>query len=185
VRVTTVAGALRRPFAREGVLVSPCFLGALLTASFAKVHWGIAGTVGLRRAHCRAADSPRTPVASPAMRGTWVPVVALLAGCLGSSSAPATKPVVVRVTAHEWGFELSRTQVPVGPVRFVLRNGGRHPHDFAIAGHKTRALGRGATAGFTVTFERQGLHSFRCTVRGHAELGMTGLLGVGRPVPRP
>jgi plastocyanin len=120
------------------------------------------------------------------VRRAWVLVIALLvAGCSGSSAAHEEQPVVVRVTALEWGFELSRTQVPVGPVRFVLTNGGRHPHDFAIAGHKTRALGRGSTASFTVAFARKGLHRFRCTVPGHDELGMTGLLGVGRPVPAP
>jgi len=36
-----------RAVAREGALVSPLFLGALLTASFVKIHWDAAGTVYL------------------------------------------------------------------------------------------------------------------------------------------
>jgi hypothetical protein len=36
-----------RTAVREGALVSPLFLGALLTASFVKIHWDVAGTVYL------------------------------------------------------------------------------------------------------------------------------------------
>ena len=45
--MTAVAGPVPRTVVREGALVSPLFLGALFTASFAKVHWDVAGTVYL------------------------------------------------------------------------------------------------------------------------------------------
>ena len=45
--VTSFATTLPRTAAREGALVSPLFLTALFTVSFAKVHWDVAGTVFL------------------------------------------------------------------------------------------------------------------------------------------
>jgi hypothetical protein len=45
--VTAVTTPMPRAVAREGALVSPLFLGALLTASFVKIHWDVAGTVYL------------------------------------------------------------------------------------------------------------------------------------------
>jgi hypothetical protein len=45
--VTAVASPMPRAVAREGALVGPLFLAALFTASFAKIHWEVAGTVYL------------------------------------------------------------------------------------------------------------------------------------------
>jgi O-antigen ligase len=45
--VTAVTTPMPRTAVREGALVSPLFLGALVTASFVKIHWDVAGTVYL------------------------------------------------------------------------------------------------------------------------------------------
>lgn len=45
--MTAVATPIARAVPREGALVSPLFLAALFTATFAKVHWEAAGTVYL------------------------------------------------------------------------------------------------------------------------------------------
>ena len=80
---------------------------------------------------------------------------------------------------------LSRTSVPLGAVRFVVVNRGSSPHDFAIAGRRTRMLKRGERQTFVVRFKRAGRYTYVCTVPGHAHLGMKGVLRVGTPKPKP
>ena len=91
---------------------------------------------------------------------------------------------VVRVTAKDFSFTLSRRTVPVGRVRFVVVNRGATAHDFSLVGRrKTPVLTTGATASFEVVFTRAATVAYRCTVPGHAALGMKGVLTVGRPRP--
>jgi glucose/arabinose dehydrogenase len=95
----------------------------------------------------------------------------------GSESVPTTN---IRVTAHDYSFALSRRSAPAGRVRFTIVNRGVFPHDFTIAGRKTRLLRRGASAVLTVVFSRPGRYAYRCTVSGHAAAGMRGVFTVGR-----
>jgi glucose/arabinose dehydrogenase len=110
-------------------------------------------------------------------------VVAAASWAGGSAKPP---PVVVRVVARDFSYSLSRRSVPAGRVRFVVVNRGAVGHDFAIAGRRTRLLEPGRSAVLDVTFARKGSYAYRCTVPGHAGLGMKGILAVGRPaLPQP
>jgi glucose/arabinose dehydrogenase len=97
-----------------------------------------------------------------------------------SAKAPAT---VVRVIAREYSYSLSRRSVPAGRVRFVIVNRGVVGHDFAVGGRKSAVLRPGRSTVLEVVFPRAGSYAYRCTVAGHAALGMKGVLRVGRAAP--
>jgi glucose/arabinose dehydrogenase len=108
----------------------------------------------------------------------------LLAGVL-AGAAPArdiaTRTVVIRVTAKDFSFTLSRRSVPAGStVRFVVGNQGGVAHDFAIADKRTRLLRHGQSQAITVSFPRKASIRYVCTVPGHARLGMEGVFAVGK-----
>jgi glucose/arabinose dehydrogenase len=94
-----------------------------------------------------------------------------------SATAPAT---VVRVVAHDFSYSLSRRTVPTGRVRFVVVNRGDVGHDFAVGGRRTAVLRPGGSTVLEVVLARAGSYPYRCTVPGHAALGMQGVLAVGR-----
>src|ERR1051326_5921194 len=77
---------------------------------------------------------------------------------LTSGSAATVTPV--GVTAKDYGFTLSRTSLPVGGVRFVVRNDGFDRHDFAINGAKTAVLEHGTTTELNVLFTKPGRYRF-------------------------
>ncbi|MFY9581001.1 MAG: right-handed parallel beta-helix repeat-containing protein [Gaiellaceae bacterium] len=89
------------------------------------------------------------------------------------------------MTARDFSFELSRGSVPVGATRFVVTNAGVLPHDFAIAGRKTRLLKHGARATVIVRFHRARTYAYRSSLPGEAALGMRGVIFVGGPEPGP
>src|SRR5580765_5260124 len=102
---------------------------------------------------------------------------------LGAATTWAHAPVVttdVRVVARDFSYTLSRRNPPVGRVRFTVVNRGDIGHDFAIGGKKTPILGPGKSATLLVTFTRAASVVYRCTVSGHAALGMKGVLTVGK-----
>jgi uncharacterized cupredoxin-like copper-binding protein len=88
----------------------------------------------------------------------------------GASSTVTT----VKVTAKDFKFVLSRKTAPHGKVVFKLVNRGPSPHDFKIAGKKTKVIKKGKTAMFTVTLVKGKTYTYICTVPGHAQLGMKG-----------
>jgi uncharacterized cupredoxin-like copper-binding protein len=88
-----------------------------------------------------------------------------------TSSSQAT---VVKVTAKEFKFILSRKSAPHGKVTFKLVNKGALKHDFKIAGKKTKQIGHNKTATLTVTLKK-GKHPYICTVDSHAKFGMKGV----------
>jgi uncharacterized cupredoxin-like copper-binding protein len=92
----------------------------------------------------------------------------------GSATARSTS---VKVTAKDFSFALSSKTVRHGRVTFVIRNSGKTVHDFAIAGHTSKAIGPGKTTTLTVTLKK-GRYPYKCTVDSHAELGMKGTLRV-------
>ena len=114
----------------------------------------------------------------------WIVLVLVLAAGAAAGSTlgagSAGPPTTVRVVARDYTFVLSRSTVPVGRVRFTVLNQGSVPHDFLIAGRRTPVLKPGRSAVLTVTFTHAGTFLYRCSVSGHAALGMKGTLGVGK-----
>ena len=107
-------------------------------------------------------------VALAVVAGTAVPV----------SARPAvTTPPTITVTMKEFKFTLSKTSVKHGAVTFTLVNKGKLPHDFAIAGKKSKLIKPGKTGTLTVTL-KAGKLAYKCTVAGHAAAGMKGKLTV-------
>jgi uncharacterized cupredoxin-like copper-binding protein len=88
-----------------------------------------------------------------------------------NSTAQAT---VVKVTAKEYKFILSRRSAPHGKVTFKVVNKGKIKHDFKIAGKKTKLLAPNKSATLIVTLKR-GKRPYICTVDSHAQFGMKGV----------
>lgn len=98
-----------------------------------------------------------------------------------SASATTTAQTTrVAVSGFEMGFKLSRKTVPRGTVTFDVVNDGKLPHDFSFGskGGGTKMLGPGQKDSLTVSFPRPGQYTFICTVEGHMEGGMIGVLTV-------
>jgi glucose/arabinose dehydrogenase len=96
----------------------------------------------------------------------------------------APPKVTIDVVAKDFSFALSRRSVPRGAqVTFRVRNRGAVPHDFVIAGRRTRVLRPGQSATLKVRFRKKGPKRFLCSVSGHVRLGMKGAIGVSTPPP--
>jgi len=92
--------------------------------------------------------------------------------------AHATTVTVTAAKPSEFRFTLSLKKVRHGVVTFKVTNKGSLPHDFKIAGHKTRLLSPLQTQTLKVTFAKAGKYPYLCTVTGHAAAGMKGTLTV-------
>ena len=108
-------------------------------------------------------------------------VWALPAGAQSSASSQsqALKITTIAVTAGkptEFGFKLSKLKAPKGIVIFKVTNAGAIPHDFKIAGKKTKTLNAGQSATLRVTILKTGKAPFLCTLPSHAVAGMKGNL---------
>ena len=93
----------------------------------------------------------------------------------------ALKKTTIIVTAGkptEFGFKLSKLKVPKGTVTFKVTNAGAIPHDFKIAGKKTKSLNSGQSQSIVVKFTKAGKQAFLCTLPSHAVAGMKGTLTV-------
>jgi uncharacterized cupredoxin-like copper-binding protein len=104
----------------------------------------------------------------------FVAVILLVPATAGAQRA-ATR---VTVTASDFKYVLSKQVVPKGAATFVVKNVGAVPHDFKIAGKRTAMLAPGASATLNVTFAKGGKFPYVCTLAGHAEAGMKGVLPV-------
>ena len=97
---------------------------------------------------------------------------AAVAGVVAHASASKT---TIRVTEREFKIGLSATHASAGPVRFEIKNTGKIPHAFAIAGAgvstKTKLIQPGKSAVLLVTL-KSGAYSIWCPVPGHAAKGM-------------
>jgi uncharacterized cupredoxin-like copper-binding protein len=102
---------------------------------------------------------------------------AALAGPSLAANGAATATTVT-VQAKEFRFTLSKSSVKKGTVTFKVKNVGKLPHDFKIAGKKTPLIQPGKSATLKVTFKKAGKYPYLCTVPGHAAAGMKGLLKV-------
>ena len=141
-------------------------------------------------------------------------VVLASAGCLlGTALAGAgpTRPTVIKVIAgkpQEFAFQLSRfSELPAGPMRFVVENQGAVGHDFELcvspvssaahnscAGYQSKDLQPGERTTITIGEITKGRYEFLSADPGDAAAGMKGLIGVGvfvkptrpvRPSPPP
>lgn len=94
-----------------------------------------------------------------------------------SARTQATTHVQV-VMGHPGVFEfvLSKKAVPRGTVVFTLVNRGQIAHDFSIDGKKSKLYQPGRKGTFTVVFQKAGRYPYKCTVPGHAQAGMKGVL---------
>ena len=97
-----------------------------------------------------------------------------------SSQAPsATTGTTVQVKGGEFFFRLSsKSLAKPGKATFVFKNIGHVAHDFKINGKVTPLIQPGKTADLVVTFTKKGNYPYLCTVPGHAEAGMKGVLAV-------
>lgn len=86
----------------------------------------------------------------------------------------------VTVVMKEFRFVLSVRSVHVGPVTFRLVNRGHLSHDFKIAGKKSAVIAPGKHGLLRVRFRKAGRYPYRCTLPGHADAGMKGVLKVTR-----
>jgi nitrite reductase (NO-forming) len=101
-----------------------------------------------------------------------------------SSTKKVTAVTVLAGKPNEFGFKLSKTRVPKGVVVFTVKNMGAIPHDFKIAGKKTRSILPGKRTTLRVVIKKKGRYSYLCTLLGHAAAGMKGKLAVGTtPAP--
>ena len=108
--------------------------------------------------------------------------VALVAGpSSGFAATSRTRTSHVRVVMGKPGtfeFVLSKKRVPKGKVIFKLLNKGQITHDFSIHGKTSKMIKPGKAGSLTVRFRKSGRYPYRCTVPGHAEAGMKGVLKV-------
>ena len=86
----------------------------------------------------------------------------------------------VTVVMKEFRFILSTRSVHTRAVVFRLVNRGHLPHDFKIAGKKSPLVAPGKKGMLRVVFRRAGGYRYACTVPGHAQAGMKGVLRVKR-----
>jgi uncharacterized cupredoxin-like copper-binding protein len=114
-----------------------------------------------------------TAVAATAM-------LALRPAAARPAAATATRATQVTVVAKEFRFVLSRRSVRTGAVTFRVVDRGRLPHDFEIAGRKSALIAPGKHGLLRVVFRKPGTYRYVCTVPGHAQAGMKGVLKVTR-----
>jgi uncharacterized cupredoxin-like copper-binding protein len=92
----------------------------------------------------------------------------------------AVRATTVNVTAGkptEFHFTLSKKSGKAGTFIFKVTDSGALPHDFKIAGKKTKLISPGQTASLTVNLKK-GSYPYLCTVTGHAAAGMKGTFKV-------
>ena len=85
-----------------------------------------------------------------------------------------TTATTIKVTAKDFKFVLSKKSALHGKVTFKVMNKGPSPHDFKIAGKKTKLLGHNKSATLVVTLKKGKKYTYICTVPGHAAAGMKG-----------
>jgi glucose/arabinose dehydrogenase len=71
------------------------------------------------------------------MRAPWVPAALAMAMPVGGAAAAGSGPAAVataRIAPSEGGMAVSPRSVPVGPVKFVVRNASTRPRTFGVAG---------------------------------------------------
>ncbi len=80
----------------------------------------------------------------------------------------------------DYAFALSKKTVRRGTVIFQVVNNGEVVHDFKIARKKTPIYEAGQGGVLRVVFKNIGRYPFICTIPGHVDIGMKGVLKVVR-----
>lgn len=104
--------------------------------------------------------------------------LAIAAGPAASGGGSAAAPIKVKVTMTDYAFALSKKVVRRGTVVFQVVNTGEVVHDFKIAGKKTPIYETSERGALRVVFKKIGRYPYICTVVGHADVGMKGVLRV-------
>jgi quinohemoprotein ethanol dehydrogenase len=92
------------------------------------------------------------------------------------STGGSTQTVSAGLT--EFHIALSAQTVHTGTVAFKLKNNGGIPHNLHINGAQSPDIDPGSTFALKVTFTKPGKYPYLCTLPGHAEAGMKGVLRV-------
>ncbi len=120
------------------------------------------------------------------MRRIAALVVAGVALVLALPAVAAAPPARVQVSAHEFGFTLSRSSLKAGKVIVELVNFGEDPHDLRlkrIGGTRTYAIHvvqSGDSADLETTL-KAGTFQLWCSIADHRQRGMTARLRVVAP----
>ncbi|MHB8643351.1 MAG: plastocyanin/azurin family copper-binding protein [Gaiellaceae bacterium] len=101
---------------------------------------------------------------------------------------PPPAPQVVAVSEKEFSITLQQgtknvTWVKPGDVHFMVKNVGKIPHNFVIAGQQTLVLSPGKSQELDLTLAA-GRYPYLCSITGHAALGMKGTLIVSNTPPK-
>ena len=141
------------------------------------------------------------------VRVSFALIIATALAACGSTSAAPTPAQSFGVTAKEFAFAPAQLTVASGqPVELNLQNTGAVEHDWSVreidlagkpiatettsGGHASDMHGApklhvAASAGgqgkLTFTPSKAGTYEFYCSVAGHKEAGMTGMLTVNAP----
>jgi uncharacterized cupredoxin-like copper-binding protein len=111
-------------------------------------------------------------------RAHTISIAALVAVALAvAAPGGAATAGTFAVQASDFRFKGVPKRTTHGTHVFKVRNTGRATHDFKIAGKRTRLLRSGESQTLRVTL-RRGRYAYLCTVAGHAQLGMKGVLVV-------
>jgi len=166
----------------------------------------LAGTMLIGLAACGGTDPAATAVpatVAPATAAVAAPTAAATADMGMGTMAPtsgtsdtaptaaataatgggATNAVEVKATLHEWALDLSQTEVAAGPVRFVVSNTGKFPHNFTIKdasgdlGHTSTFAAAAGPQTVEVTL-KPGTYTVYCSLPGHADRGQKNTLTV-------
>lgn len=94
--------------------------------------------------------------------------------------SPAAGAREIRVVADDFSFAPSVIELTAGEeISLIVRNRGKLYHDFVIEDLGfTLQMDPGEEAGGGLRADVRGRYTFRCTVPGHAEAGMTGTVVV-------
>jgi uncharacterized cupredoxin-like copper-binding protein len=118
------------------------------------------------------AGSPRGGPISDHMRWMWAPE----SSAQRRPAVPGAQEFVVK--AGEFRFAPSRIEVPSEePINITLVNDGALLHDLTILGLGFQLVARpGERSSGSVSLDAGDQQAFECTVPGHAEAGMIGVL---------
>ncbi len=130
-------------------------------------------------------------------------VALVLVGCSQANAAKSTNeppatpvPVTdVEVTLSEFKVELDNSQVPTGPIRFVIQNKGTVVHEltlepmgandepFVVEGKESEAtdIEPGQSVTLEWTLDTPGVYQVACHLPGHYEAGMVTTFQVVQP----
>ncbi len=128
-----------------------------------------------------AADMGMSTMAPTSATSDVAPTSA--AATAATTGGGATNAAEVQATLKEWTLDLNQTSVAAGPVRFVVNNTGKFPHNFTIKdasgdlGHTSTFAAAAGPQTLEVTL-KPGTYTVYCSLPGHADRGQKNTLTV-------